>query len=549
MKKNVKYLGAAAAALLAVAPVVASTTVANADTVVGDDMAAGSTTPANPQYPAITLDGSVNANVNTSVSSLTSVSAVKNALKVSGVNGAFIAGVQSAKVSEQNNGGNAVSSLQEGKTYWVQTTITLAGLEANKTYTINGKEYKSDARGVINGLNNDGKGVFVAYSFVAQNPEAVGNPYFSFNGANIANGSFVNNKFDIPANVSDIKNIWTGTTAKLLARYEAANTSIQPATITTTDAQIKEQLANQGVSVADNGAISAKAQSFNVTLTAVNPVNNSLTATVKLQFNRNTAFQLYPMIRYENNYIQQGGHNFQQVPANKLAFKVNSPEAKAIAANPAKGFTATTTADGTSGLIDMHVLSNKVDASTVGVYPVTVYATNANGYKTTYSFNVTILPVAASNTRTAVVNYKPGYGVNIWNVLSSTSVAFTGNRQASGSTVTIYGEKTVNGTKYYQINKEGTQFIQAQYIDGETTTPSTKPSTSSNEEKVSGVATVVYNGRGGVKLLNGEGKYQSQVVKNRSAWKVFAKKTINGREMYRIGNDNQWIPAQYVNFR
>jgi hypothetical protein len=79
-------------------------------------------------------------------------------------------------------------------------------------------------------------------------------------------------------------------------------------------------------------------------------------------------------------------------------------------------------------------------------------------------------------------------------------------------------------------------------------TNTNKPSTSS-EEKVSGVATVTYKGRGGVNLLNAEGKYQNQYVKKGSAWKVFAKKTINGETMYRLGTQSQWIPAKYVSVK
>lgn len=66
------------------------------------------------------------------------------------------------------------------------------------------------------------------------------------------------------------------------------------------------------------------------------------------------------------------------------------------------------------------------------------------------------------------------------------------------------------------------------------------------EIPISGVLTVKYNGRGGVNLLDSNGKYQNQYVKRNSKWKVFAKANINGRLMYRIGNQHQWIPATYA---
>lgn len=68
-----------------------------------------------------------------------------------------------------------------------------------------------------------------------------------------------------------------------------------------------------------------------------------------------------------------------------------------------------------------------------------------------------------------------------------------------------------------------------------------------NETPVHGILTVKYNGRGKVNLLDNNGKYQMQYVSKNSRWKVFAKATINGRVMYRIGSQRQWIPAQYSN--
>lgn len=69
-----------------------------------------------------------------------------------------------------------------------------------------------------------------------------------------------------------------------------------------------------------------------------------------------------------------------------------------------------------------------------------------------------------------------------------------------------------------------------------------------NEQPLSGVLTVKYNGRGGVNLLNGSGKYQNKYVYNNQRYKVFAKATIGNRTMYRLGTDSQWIPEDYTDF-
>jgi hypothetical protein len=51
-----------------------------------------------------------------------------------------------------------------------------------------------------------------------------------------------------------------------------------------------------------------------------------------------------------------------------------------------------------------------------------------------------------------------------------------------------------------------------------------------------------------IALFNSQGKVTGYLRTN-SNWKVFASKKINGRLMYRLGNDNQWIPAEYIQVR
>lgn len=57
---------------------------------------------------------------------------------------------------------------------------------------------------------------------------------------------------------------------------------------------------------------------------------------------------------------------------------------------------------------------------------------------------------------------------------------------------------------------------------------------------------IVYNGRGKVNLLNSKFKYQNQYVANGTNWKVWEKLVSNQGTLYRIGNENQWVPEQYT---
>ncbi len=67
-----------------------------------------------------------------------------------------------------------------------------------------------------------------------------------------------------------------------------------------------------------------------------------------------------------------------------------------------------------------------------------------------------------------------------------------------------------------------------------------------NRKPVNGVLHVRYNGKGKVRLLDGNGHYQNRYLNKNTAWKVFEKATINGQTMYRLGSDKQWIPEHYT---
>lgn len=67
------------------------------------------------------------------------------------------------------------------------------------------------------------------------------------------------------------------------------------------------------------------------------------------------------------------------------------------------------------------------------------------------------------------------------------------------------------------------------------------------ETPMNAVLTVRYAGRGRVRLLDENGNYQNQYVSRNSKWKVFGYREVGGRTLYRIGNDRQFIPAQFTN--
>ncbi|MES5109564.1 hypothetical protein ABVC38_00125 [Lactobacillus iners] len=70
-----------------------------------------------------------------------------------------------------------------------------------------------------------------------------------------------------------------------------------------------------------------------------------------------------------------------------------------------------------------------------------------------------------------------------------------------------------------------------------------------NVRPLSTTLSVRYNGKGNVRLLDRNGKYMNQYVANKASYKVFEVGEINGKTMYRIGSDKQWIPANYTNLK
>ena len=539
MKKNVKYLGMTAAALLAVAPVAVSATsgVASADTT------AATTAPiqieAKPNTQSVETTTNVNT-INIPNLALTAGNVVSGSSKILNV---------------VNSAGTPVTSLEAGQTYTIRAVVAVNGLKPGQQYKFT--EYNNGVytdRTVTASADGYVGGVYVTAKVTAYNSAEVGQPYFTnaANGQVIGNGDYVN---AIGAWSNTVAGIKDNAERLVVARYNDANGTAHALNVTTTTSEIASQLSNQGVSV-NNGVISSNATSFYVTLTTVNPVNNK-TATVKVQFKKNQNNNAYPLIQYNYNgqwnNVQQGSDSLGQVGGIRLT--AGSTAARAFrAGNNFRAFATVVN----SGQLSLQVVTNTVNPEVPGVYKVTLRATNPNGLSTDFTYNVMIEPAAPSENTTATVHFANGYSVNLWNVLSNNSVAFTGSHIPAGSTVTTHETKTVNGVSYTRITTNkftgNGYWIQTQYLsdawkDGQSSNTNTSTS-SSKEEAFNGVVVVRYNGKGSVALVDSEGNYGTgNYAKKNMAYKAFAKKTINGKTYYRLGTDKQWIPAQYVEVR
>lgn len=118
----------------------------------------------------------------------------------------------------------------------------------------------------------------------------------------------------------------------------------------------------------------------------------------------------------------------------------------------------------------------------------------------------------------------------------------TGKYIPTNSNWKVLAKKTINGQTYYRLGTDK-QWINAKFVS-----EVSKPEASS-EQAMSGVVyipVINHNANYKVALHDSNGRLTGKYISTNSNWKVFARKAINGQTYYRIGNENQWIPAQYA---
>lgn len=548
MKKNVKILGAAAAALLAVAPVVASATTVNASTTTVN---AGATT-STPQASALNINATLEA-----TAGQTKASDVANSVRLSVDNGAVINGFSAANVSIIDVAtGTAVpddQALSAGTQYKVQVTgIQFSNLLTGRNWNLGNATFGPDETrqdSTVSSADLMAKGTFQSAPFYLTDASSHIQPYFRDDTGNqLPNGAVAKIGDNGEGVATSDSNLAAGYTADNILTAAKGAVQLSPTEnteVTTTAADIARQLADQNVALR-NGAYVNPANGFHVTLTAVNHMSGK-TVTVVVPFaGSEQSYANYPQISVKTDAAPEHGgfsSNFQSVTSQGKQSEKPSSLIRQIRVgsnfdnNAALAPFTAATADG-KGTIDLSVLSNPVNTNVPGNYTVTVQATDWTTGKTSrLSYTV---QVGDSDATYQNVNYPAEYGVNIWNIAGNV-VSFSGQREPGQSRVATFDTKTVNGVEYTRINTAtSNQWIQSQYLGNHS---NNKPA--NNETKLNGTGRVNYNGKGSVRLLDANGHYVDQYVKKGSSFKVWAEKTVNGQHLYRIGSQSQWIPAKY----
>lgn len=120
---------------------------------------------------------------------------------------------------------------------------------------------------------------------------------------------------------------------------------------------------------------------------------------------------------------------------------------------------------------------------------------------------------------------------------------YTGKYISTNSTWKYFEKAIIKGRLCYRLGSSQ-QWVPADYL-------TTKAATSHKETKYTNigyVAALQNHPTWKIALYNQNGKITSYLKPN-SSWKIFAKRIINGQLMYRLGSQNQWIPAKYISVK
>ncbi|MCR1894127.1 SEC10/PgrA surface exclusion domain-containing protein [Lactobacillus rodentium] len=109
----------------------------------------------------------------------------------------------------------------------------------------------------------------------------------------------------------------------------------------------------------------------------------------------------------------------------------------------------------------------------------------------------------------------------------------------------VFAKKTINGKTYYRLGTDNQWVVE----DAVSSITDGVPAKSNAEEPFAAHGYIpVLNSHPTWKiaLVDGNGNYTGQYLPTNTKWKVFAKKTINDQTYYRLGTDQQWIPASFL---
>ncbi|GAA2956107.1 hypothetical protein GCM10019995_08510 [Lactobacillus kefiranofaciens subsp. kefirgranum] len=508
MKKNLRIVSAAAAALLAVAPVAASGVVAPANTVSAADE--NITNEASKKLGSVDI-GTV---------SLDRATNTPFTVKLNDAQRAILAAAAGAKDAEINNIFVASAENQENGEIKQTLVFTLKGQSVSYTADVTAK-------------------------FASQQ----GTPYFyqTRNNTILNNGDTVSldtiaNGFTPASLLSDIAG------ENGIVGAKTSDASNDGATITTTASDVESQLIAQGLKRASKGEFDYPANGFNLKLTAKSENGNTASITVRVNSKVNynaPAFVVNNKVYYSGNIVAT---DISKVDNNIIVNaldkngKYSADDVKAaVTAHVQSAYGnkhATTVAElegneATKAVINSSKIS--VDSSSVksepGIYPVIVTATNPAGLTS----ELTVKVIVMGSEHQAPVQYAKADNTKVYNI-NGNVVSETKTTLNKDQAVKTFDSVTIDGVQYTQINSENSnEWVKASDLTATKPAPETVASVSK---------TIMHNAY----YYNKEGQRVGTEKATRYDSVTVAPKTttINGKTYYQVVENGKAVD-KYIN--
>ena len=483
MKKNLRIVSAAAAALLAVAPVAAtgvSTVFADTNVTVEGGTAQSTTNKATLKLSLTNLASlAVNDPASKATASLSTPTLPAGA-NVAVSKAQIYTAVADADANDPGKGkvgsGEAVKQLDNvSTTYYVAVKVTITGLSASTDYAItaNGTTVtaKSDATGTIAnfGVVSDG--------FTLNDTSKLGSPYLKENrvgGKAVQNGSvnLGNGQYSVAAIVAAIR-------GKYAADVTDGSANRATASFTHLSQDVRDAVKAAGITTkADaNESFDKPAAPFSITVNLSATNGRTSTALITVDPNSTVADSTYPRISY---YVK--GHTKVTVPSangqdasttidsvddlvdalnNEFSFNYVPVNGVVDTASIKRAFTAQVSEANTT-VLDTTVDVSKVNTKVAGRYPVTVSATNADGKTTKVTFMLTVGAKGATYKTVQSDGDVPVYKIDGNNVTDSKTTV------KNGDTIAVFGDPIKVGEKSYtRINSADSDlYVESKYVDG-----------------------------------------------------------------------------------
>ncbi len=512
MKKNLRIVSAAAAALLAVAPVAASAVSVNAAATTTNTVAPASSqevTDLGTLRGTIVLDRASNTQFSIKLSD-----AQKDAILQLGGDA-----LKDAKPEDMKNITVKSASASNSNGEFQQVV----------TFTVNDKAYQ----------------VTLNAKFASQQ----GTPYFYNKDTKtvVNDGSTVSlNKIANGFSSSDLLNA--------IQKHYAWKTSDQSndtINMTTTASDVESQLVAQGLKRASNGNFDYPANGFNLKLTAKSENGNSTTITVRINASVNynaPAFVFDGNVYYNDNVMSNGktSGNLVLKDTDKTKVIVNGKFNNDAVTGAVKAYVQSAYGigfDKTPAELAAHqqlinssnikIDSSKVNPSVAGLYPVTITATNPAGFTS----KLTVYAIVMGPTEKAPQEYVKADNTKVYNINGNVvSEAANIPALAKGAAVYTFGKVTVNGVEYTRINKEGSnEFVKSSDLTA------TKPDTTVASQSKTIMHNAFYYNKDG-KHVDTDKKltrYNSVTVSPKTT-------TINGKAYYEVV-ENGKLSGKFIN--